>query len=158
STGRVLAGCRRRWLERRVASANDASLPGRGGRGIKRLPKDAATGTMDARASHKGGGTSHKDGGAMGGAGAGKGRGARPPAKTGKPRAPAPGPHATQLGHHEIRIVMAGLMLAMFLGALDQTIVATALPTIGRHFGDFGDISWVVTAYLITATAVTPLY
>ena len=49
-------------------------------------------------------------------------------------------------------------MLAMFLGALDQTIVATALPTIGRHFGDLGDLSWVVTAYLLTGTAVTPLY
>ena len=49
-------------------------------------------------------------------------------------------------------------MLAMFLGALDQTIVATALPTIGRHFGDLGDLAWVVTAYLLTATAVTPLY
>ena len=49
-------------------------------------------------------------------------------------------------------------MLAMFLGALDQTIVATALPTIGRTFGDLGDLSWVVTAYLLTGTAVTPLY
>ena len=39
-------------------------------------------------------------------------------------------------------------MLAMFLGALDQTIVATALPTIGRHFGALDDISWVVTSYL----------
>ena len=45
-----------------------------------------------------------------------------------------------------------------FSGALDQTIVATALPTIGRHFGNLGDLSWVVTAYLLTATAVTPLY
>ncbi len=49
-------------------------------------------------------------------------------------------------------------MLAMFLGALDQTIVATALPTIGRHFGNISDLSWVVTAYLLTGTAVTPLY
>ena len=49
-------------------------------------------------------------------------------------------------------------MLAMFLGALDQTIVATALPTIGRHFGNLEDLSWVVTAYLLTGTAVTPLY
>ena len=49
-------------------------------------------------------------------------------------------------------------MLAMFLGALDQTIVATALPTIGRHFGNIDDLSWVVTAYLLTGTAVTPLY
>jgi alpha-beta hydrolase superfamily lysophospholipase len=38
----------------------------------------------------------------------------------------------------------------MFLGALDQTIVATALPTIGRHFGNLEDLSWVVTAYLLT--------
>jgi len=51
-----------------------------------------------------------------------------------------------------------GIMLAMFLGALDQTIVATALPTIGRHCGNLNDLSWVVTAYLLTGTAVTPLY
>jgi EmrB/QacA subfamily drug resistance transporter len=63
-----------------------------------------------------------------------------------------------RLSHREIRAIMIGLMLAMFLGALDQTIVATALPTIGRHFGDLADLSWVVTAYLLTGTAVTPLY
>jgi MFS family permease len=63
-----------------------------------------------------------------------------------------------QLTHPEIRAIVLGIMLAMFLGALDQTIVATALPTIGRHFHDLGDLSWVVTAYLITGTAVTPLY
>jgi EmrB/QacA subfamily drug resistance transporter len=62
------------------------------------------------------------------------------------------------LTHEEIRAIVLGIMLAMFLGALDQTIVATALPTIGRRLGDFGDLSWVVTAYLLTATAVTPLY
>jgi EmrB/QacA subfamily drug resistance transporter len=60
--------------------------------------------------------------------------------------------------HPEIRAVVLGIMLAMFLGALDQTIVATALPTIGRHFGNIDDLSWVVTAYLLTGTAVTPLY
>jgi len=63
-----------------------------------------------------------------------------------------------RLSHPEIRAIVLGIMLAMFLGALDQTIVATALPTIGRHFGDLGDLSWVVTAYLLTATAVTSLY
>lgn len=63
-----------------------------------------------------------------------------------------------QLRHEQIRTVVIGIMLAMFLGALDQTIVATALPTIGQHFHDLGDLSWVVTAYLITGTAVTPLY
>jgi EmrB/QacA subfamily drug resistance transporter len=67
-------------------------------------------------------------------------------------------PHPPALSHPEIRTIVIGIMLAMFLGALDQTIVATALPTIGRHFGDLGDLSWVVTAYLLTSTAVTPLY
>ena len=62
------------------------------------------------------------------------------------------------LTHPEIRAIVVGIMLAMFLGALDQTIVATALPTIGRHFGDLQQLSWVVTAYLLTGTAVTPLY
>lgn len=49
-------------------------------------------------------------------------------------------------------------MLAMLLGALDQTIVATALPTIGEAFGDFANLSWVVTAYLLSCTVATPLY
>jgi EmrB/QacA subfamily drug resistance transporter len=62
------------------------------------------------------------------------------------------------LTHPEIRAIVLGIMLAMFLGALDQTIVATALPTIGRHFGNLNDLSWVVTAYLLTGTASTPLY
>jgi len=46
----------------------------------------------------------------------------------------------------------------MFLGALNQTIVATALPTIGRAFDDFENLSWVVIAYLLTSTVVAPLY
>jgi EmrB/QacA subfamily drug resistance transporter len=71
---------------------------------------------------------------------------------------PATKPEPRPLTHPEIRAIVIGIMLAMFLGALDQTIVATALPTIGRHFGDLGDLAWVVTAYLLTATAVTPLY
>ena len=49
-------------------------------------------------------------------------------------------------------------MLAMFLGALDQTIVAPALPTIGRALHDVDQLPWVVTAYLLSSTAVTPLY
>ncbi len=67
-------------------------------------------------------------------------------------------PVGRALTHPEVRTIVLGIMLAMFLGALDQTIVATALPTIGRHFRDLGDLSWVVTAYLLTGTAVTPLY
>jgi EmrB/QacA subfamily drug resistance transporter len=65
---------------------------------------------------------------------------------------------AKALTHPEITAIIVGIMLAMFLGALDQTIVATALPTIGRHFGELEQLSWVVTAYLLTGTAVTPLY
>lgn len=49
-------------------------------------------------------------------------------------------------------------MLAMFLSALDQTIVATALPAMGRELRDFENLSWVITAYLLSATTVTPLY
>jgi EmrB/QacA subfamily drug resistance transporter len=79
------------------------------------------------------------------------------PAKTIKPAA-AKAAEPVALTHPEIRAVVIGIMLAMFLGALDQTIVATALPTIGRHFGDLEQLSWVVTAYLLTGTAVTPLY
>jgi EmrB/QacA subfamily drug resistance transporter len=77
-----------------------------------------------------------------------------------KPRpAPAVPPSEPRpLTHPEIRTIVVGIMLAMFLGALDQTIVATALPTIGRHFGNLEDLAWVVTAYLLTGTAVTPLY
>jgi len=75
-----------------------------------------------------------------------------------KPDIPRGKTQQRSLTHPEIRAIVLGIMLAMFLGALDQTIVATALPTIGRHFRDLGDLSWVVTAYLLTGTAVTPLY
>lgn len=61
------------------------------------------------------------------------------------------------LAHAEIRVIVTGVMVAMFLSALDQTIIATALPTIGAQFGDLEGLSWVVTAYLLTGTAVTPL-
>ncbi|HZO50693.1 MAG TPA: hypothetical protein VFB26_11145, partial [Gaiellaceae bacterium] len=55
-----------------------------------------------------------------------------------------------------LRTVFAALMLGMFLAALDQTIVATALPTIAGDFGGLSHISWVVSAYLLAQTAVTP--
>jgi EmrB/QacA subfamily drug resistance transporter len=57
-----------------------------------------------------------------------------------------------------LRIVFAGLLLTVFLAALDSTIVATALPTIVGELGGLEHISWVVTAYLLAQTAVTPLY
>lgn len=65
---------------------------------------------------------------------------------------------SSPLTPHEVRSIIIGVMLAMFLAALDQTIVATALPTIGRLLGDFENLPWVVTTYLLTSTAVTPLY
>ncbi|MBS0248144.1 MAG: MFS transporter [Proteobacteria bacterium] len=72
---------------------------------------------------------------------------------------PRPAAHAAPraLTHAQITQIVLGIALAMFLGALDQTIVATALPTIGRHFGNLDDLAWVVTAYLLTGTATTPL-
>jgi EmrB/QacA subfamily drug resistance transporter len=70
---------------------------------------------------------------------------------------PAPRPFAP-VGPADIRTILIGVMLAMFLGALDQTIVVTALPTIARDLNDVRNLAWIVTAYLLTATAVTPLY
>src|SRR4051794_4805564 len=57
-----------------------------------------------------------------------------------------------------VGIVMAGLMLVMLLASLDQTIVSTALPTIVEELGGLAHLSWVVTAYLLAVTIVTPLY
>src|SRR5215218_5621828 len=54
--------------------------------------------------------------------------------------------------------VFAALMLGMFLAALDQTIVSTALPTIVGDLGGLDHLSWVVTSYLLATTASTPLY
>jgi EmrB/QacA subfamily drug resistance transporter len=63
-----------------------------------------------------------------------------------------------EMSHRQILLVFSGLMLGMFLAALDQTIVATALPTIVGDLGGLNHLSWVVTAYLLTSTASTPLY
>lgn len=68
---------------------------------------------------------------------------------------PAP---AAYLSFTEARKVIAGILLAMFLAALDQTIVATALPTIGRDLNDVENLSWTITAYLLTSTVVASLY
>jgi EmrB/QacA subfamily drug resistance transporter len=65
---------------------------------------------------------------------------------------------ATYLPFDEARRVIAGILLAMFLAALDQTIIATALPTIGRDLNDVANLSWTITAYLLTATVVASLY
>lgn len=69
----------------------------------------------------------------------------------------SPTPRAL-LTHTDIRTIVIGVGVAMFLGALDQTIIAAALPAIAEDLGGFDAISWVASIYLLTATAVTPLY
>jgi EmrB/QacA subfamily drug resistance transporter len=62
------------------------------------------------------------------------------------------------LSHRQILVVLGGLMAGMFLAALDQSIIATALPRIVSDLGGLEHLSWVVTAYLLTSTASTPLW
>src|SRR5215475_12247239 len=67
-------------------------------------------------------------------------------------------PAAKPLTHRETMLIVLGVLLPTFMGSLDQTILATALPTIGRDFGDVHNLPWLITAYLLAATAVIPLY
>ena len=62
------------------------------------------------------------------------------------------------LTHKQILTILTGLMLGMFLAALDQTIVATAIRTIGDDLHGLSAQAWVTTAFLITSTIATPLY
>jgi MFS family permease len=64
----------------------------------------------------------------------------------------------TSLSHKEARVIVIGMMLPVFMGSLDNTNLATALPTIGRDLGDSHSLPWLITAYLLAATAVVPLY
>ena len=57
-----------------------------------------------------------------------------------------------------VRLIFAALLLVLLLASLDQTIVSTALPTIVGDLGGLTHLSWVVTAYLLTATVAGPLY
>src|SRR5579864_6398803 len=58
----------------------------------------------------------------------------------------------------EIVSILSGLMLAMFLASLDQTIVATSLSTMARDLQGWALMSWVVSAYLVASTVTTPVY
>jgi EmrB/QacA subfamily drug resistance transporter len=62
------------------------------------------------------------------------------------------------LGHQQIVVVLFGLMAGVMLAALDQSIVGTALPRIVSELGGLDKLAWVVTGYLLTATAATPLW
>src|SRR2546423_15074359 len=64
----------------------------------------------------------------------------------------------SRLAHDRVLVVFSGLLLVMLLAALDSTIVATALPTIVGELGGLAHLSWVVTAYLLAQTIVTPIY
>ena len=71
---------------------------------------------------------------------------------------PPPAASADRLAGRSVRMIFAALMLGMFLAALDQTIVSTALPTIVGDLGGLDHISWVVTSYLLASTISTPVY
>jgi EmrB/QacA subfamily drug resistance transporter len=74
------------------------------------------------------------------------------------PAAAAPPPPASQFTHREILSVLSGALLGLLLAALDQTIVITALPAIASDLSGLQHLSWIVTAYLLTSTASTPIY
>jgi EmrB/QacA subfamily drug resistance transporter len=70
-------------------------------------------------------------------------------------------PAAVEAGsftHREILSILSGILLGMMLAALDQSIVATALPRIAGELGGFEHLSWIVSGYLLTSTASTPIY
>lgn len=63
-----------------------------------------------------------------------------------------------ELSHREVMTVIGALLLALFLAAVDATIVSTALPTMAGELGGLDQLPWVLTAYLLTSTASTPLW
>ncbi|OZF46955.1 MDR family MFS transporter [Rhodococcus sp. 14-1411-2a] len=67
-------------------------------------------------------------------------------------------PASGEYSHREIMTILSGLMMGMFLAALDQTIVSTSVRTIADDLNGFSVLAWVTTAYLITSTVSTPLY
>lgn len=71
------------------------------------------------------------------------------------PALPEAPPHYS---HQQILRVVTGIMLCIFLASLDQTVVIPAVPAIAGDLNAFGHLSWIVTAYLLTSTAATPIY
>jgi EmrB/QacA subfamily drug resistance transporter len=65
---------------------------------------------------------------------------------------------SSPLSHRDTRLIVIAVLLPVFMGSLDNTNLATALPTIGREFGDVRNLPWLITAYLIASTAIIPLY
>ena len=69
-----------------------------------------------------------------------------------------PAVSAQALSHREVLVVLSGILLGMMLAALDQSIVATALPAIAGELNGLEHLSWIVAGYLLTSTASTPIY
>jgi MFS family permease len=70
----------------------------------------------------------------------------------------APTAPVKPLTHKDLRLFVIGAMLPVFIGAMDNTILATALPTIGRDLNDVHNLPWLITVFLLASTACTPLY
>ncbi|MFI0924506.1 MFS transporter [Streptomyces sp. NPDC021012] len=103
------------------------------------------------------GGSHAPDGsGALGGAHASDGSGASDGSRA--DLAPPPGPGPADLDPRRVRLVFCGLMLALLLAALEQMIVATALPKIVGELHGLDRMSWAITAYLLTSTIGLPVY
>jgi EmrB/QacA subfamily drug resistance transporter len=60
--------------------------------------------------------------------------------------------------HHQILRVLSGILMCIFLAAIDQTVVIPAVPAIAADLNGFGHLAWIVSAYLLTSTAMTPIY
>jgi MFS family permease len=80
------------------------------------------------------------------------------PAQAARQRGAAADVGAAGPGRRQVLLIFSALMLGMLLAALDQTIVATALPTITGDLNGLDHIGWVVTAYLLAVTVVMPIY
>jgi EmrB/QacA subfamily drug resistance transporter len=74
------------------------------------------------------------------------------------PQAAAPAEALPSFSHREILRVITGILLCILLAAIDQTVVVPAVPAIATDLAGFGHLSWIVAAYLLTATAATPIY
>jgi MFS family permease len=70
----------------------------------------------------------------------------------------APVSAARPLTHRDLRLFVIGAMLPVFIGAMDNTILASALPTIGRDLDDVRNLPWLITVFLLASTACMPLY
>lgn len=71
---------------------------------------------------------------------------------------PAQAETRTQFTHQQILRVITGILLCIFLAAIDQTVVIPAVPAIAADLNGFSHLAWIVSAYLLTSTAMTPIY